>query len=259
MGEVKLRALGLREVDFGDHDRYLTALAEDGRKIEILCKNARRGSKKQTPAARQLCFSAFVLQERDGRFTLREADIVRSFFDLTADIEKYALACYLCELASALTVPGDETPAVCHLLLSALAALSGGKRETALVKAAFEWRVMAEVGYAPDLVTCAVCGKTIEAPPVCFSVRAGRAADHTCAARVGGYAKLHDSALRAIVHTLTSEPQKAYAFALSGPARVQFCELAEQYALYHLGRGFDSLRFYHSLFAADAGNKPEKR
>ena len=47
MAEVKLRALGLREVDFGDFDRYLTALTEDGRRIEILCKNARRG-KKQT-------------------------------------------------------------------------------------------------------------------------------------------------------------------------------------------------------------------
>ena len=35
MAEVKLRALGLREVDFGDFDRYLTALTEDGRRIEI--------------------------------------------------------------------------------------------------------------------------------------------------------------------------------------------------------------------------------
>ena len=32
MAEVKLRALVLREVDFGDWDRYLTVLAEDGRR-----------------------------------------------------------------------------------------------------------------------------------------------------------------------------------------------------------------------------------
>ena len=31
MAEVKLRALGLREVDFGDFDRYLTALTEQER------------------------------------------------------------------------------------------------------------------------------------------------------------------------------------------------------------------------------------
>ena len=117
MAEVKLRALGLREVDFGDFDRYLTALTEDGRRIEILCKNARRG-KKQNPAARQLCYSEFILSDRGGRYTLRDADLVHSFFALAGDIEKYALSCYLNELTTALTVPDFDNPALCRLLHS---------------------------------------------------------------------------------------------------------------------------------------------
>ena len=216
MAEVKLRALGLREVDFGDFDRYLTALTEDGRRIEILCKNARRG-KKQNPAARQLCYSEFILSDRGGRYTLRDADLVHSFFALAGDIEKYALSCYLNELTTALTVPDFDNPVLCRLLLYALYALEGGKRDPALVKAAFEWRIMAESGYAPDLTSCGVCGEVIENPPVCFSVRAGTAADAKCAKRVGGYAQLVDSTLRAMLHVLTAEPHKVYAFALSGP------------------------------------------
>lgn len=163
MAEVKLRALGLREVDFGDFDRYLTALTEDGRRIEILCKNARRG-KKQNPAARQLCYSEFILSDRGGRYTLRDADLVHSFFALAGDIEKYALSCYLNELTTALTVPDFDNPALCRLLLYALYALEGGKRDPELVKAAFEWRIMAESGYAPDLTSCGVCGEVIENP-----------------------------------------------------------------------------------------------
>ena len=93
MAEVKLRALGLREVDFGDYDRYLTALTADGRRIEILCKNARRG-KKQNPAARQFCYSEFILYERGGKYTLREAGLVHSFFPLTQDI-RAVRACLL--------------------------------------------------------------------------------------------------------------------------------------------------------------------
>ena len=158
MAEVKLRALGLREVDFGDFDRYLTALTEDGRRIEILCKNARRG-KKQNPAARQLCYSEFILSDRGGRYTLRDADLVHSFFALAGDIERYALSCYLNELTTALTVPDFDNPALCRLLLYALYALEGGKRDPELVKAAFEWRIMAESGYAPDLTSCGVCGE----------------------------------------------------------------------------------------------------
>nr|WP_297172909.1 DNA repair protein RecO [uncultured Agathobaculum sp.] len=246
MAEVKLRALGLREVDFGDFDRYLTALTENGRKVEILCKNARRG-KKQIAAARQFCYAAFILSERGGRYALREADLVHSFFPLSQDIERYALACYLAEVASSLTTVEEENPAVCRLLLHALHALEGKKRETKLIKAAFEWRIMAESGYAPDLADCGVCGGTIEQPPVYFSVCAGTAADEKCAVRVGGYAKLANSTLRALVHVLTSEINKVYAFALTGPAHEQFCRMAEEYVQYHLGRGFDSLRFYQSV------------
>ena len=99
-------------------DRYLTALTADGRRIEILCKNARRG-KKQNPAARQFCYSEFILYERGGKYTLREAGLVHSFFPLTQDIERYALACYLAELASALATPDEDSPALCVLLLHA--------------------------------------------------------------------------------------------------------------------------------------------
>lgn len=142
---------------------------------------------------------------------------------------------------------GFDNPALCRLLLYALYALEGGKRNPELVKAAFEWRIMAESGYAPDLTSCGVCSEVIENPPVCFSVRAGTAADAKCAGRVGGYAQLVDSTLRAMLHVLTAEPNKVYAFALSGPAREQFCGMAEEYVKYHLGRGFESLQFYQSL------------
>ena len=246
MAEVRLRALILREVDFGDFDRYLTVLTEYGRKSEILYKNARRG-KKQNPAARQFCYSELILSERGGKYALRDADLVHSFFSLAEDIERYALACYLAELAGAVTGPDEDSPAVGRLLLYALHALEGKKRDPALVKAAFEWRVLAESGYAPDLADCGVCGQPIAQPPVCFSVRAGTAADAACAARVGGYERLADGTLRAILHALSAEPQKAYAFALSGAAKEQFCRLAEAYAQYHLGRGFDSLQFYKSI------------
>lgn len=139
------------------------------------------------------------------------------------------------------------TAALCVLLLHALRALESGGREPTLVKAAFEWRVMAESGYAPDLSGCGVCGRGIERPPVYFSVRAGTAADGVCAERVGGYERLADSALRALTHVLTCDTRRVYAFSLTGPARAQFCRMGEAYVLYHLGRGFDSLAFYRSV------------
>ena len=45
MAEIRLRGLVLRETDFGDCDRYLSLLTEDGRRTEILHRNAKRSRK----------------------------------------------------------------------------------------------------------------------------------------------------------------------------------------------------------------------
>ena len=59
----------------------------------------------------QFCYSAFILSERGGRYALRDADLVHSLFPLAQDIERYALACYLAEAASALASPEEDSPA----------------------------------------------------------------------------------------------------------------------------------------------------
>ncbi len=249
MAEVKLRALGLREVDFGDYDRYLTALTLNGRKIEILCKGVKRG-RRQNPAARQFCWSEFILMERGGKYSLRDADLVHSFFGLTGDIEKYALACYLSELAGSVTNAEMDSPSMCLLLLYALRSLERGNRDAGLVKAAFEWRTMGEAGYAPEFSSCGVCSGEISSTPKYFSVQAGQVAHEKCAERVSGWERLSEAAYRALVYSENSTPEKVYSFSLTGPARNQFCGMAERYVQYHLERSFESLEFYKSVMTS---------
>ena len=246
MAEIRLRGLVLRETDFGDCDRYLSLLTEDGRRTEILHRNAKR-SRKHAASAQQFCFSEFIVSERGGRYSFRDASLIHSFFPLSQDIERYALACYLAELTGALADEQTDCPALCSVLLTALSALEKKKRDPALVKAALEWRVMAEGGYAPDLAECSVCGEPLVRPPIFFSVEAGGAADEKCARRVGGFTPLDNSAAAALRHALTADPRRLFAFTLTGPAKEQFTTLAERFAAYHLGRGFASLKLYDSL------------
>lgn len=285
MADIKLRALGLREVRFSDSQYYLTALAEDGRKIEIRCRDTRKrggsagrsgrsgqaGQAAQTMAvARPFAYIACVLAERGGKYTLREADLVHSFFPLSQDILSYALACYLAELISSVSQGDEPNPAFCRLLLGAFYALETRKQDAKLVKAAFEWRVLAESGYQPDLDTCGICREAFALPsskapadsanladsanpipplsPPFFSVAAATVAHAHCVQRVGGsWTRLTNGTYQAIRSVLSRPPDHVYAFGLTGAARKQFCTLAEQYVLYRLEHSFDSLSFYHSL------------
>ena len=248
MQQIKLKCLVIREVDFSEHDRYITVLTEHGRKLEVLCRGVRRKNKAGSAAARLFCWSELELFERRGKYALDGASLINSFWGVTQDVEAYALACYLAELAAAMSDPGEDVPALTRLFLGALHMLSTGKRAPALVKPAFELRLMAESGFLPQLAPCAVCGAELRADGVWFSVRAGTAACGGCAARLGAdYRRLPEGTAAAMQHILTSELRRAYAFTLGGDSLRVLGEICEDYVIYYADRLFDSLRFYHSL------------
>jgi DNA repair protein RecO (recombination protein O) len=189
------------------------------------------------------------LYEGRGKLTLNDATLLHSFWNVTQDIECYAACCYFAELAACMTDSDEAVPVVPRILLLALYALTEQGRPVPLVKAAFEMRLMAESGFAPDLTVCAVCETPFAAErAVFFSVRAGQAVCSACAERVGGdFIRLYPAVGRALAHILSCDPKRLYAFALSPDPQRQLSALCEQYALYYAERGFDSLKFYHTL------------
>lgn len=248
MQHIKLKCLVLREVDFSEHDRYITVLTEHGRRLEVLCRGARRKGSRTAAAVRLFCWSELTLYESRGKYSLDDAELISAFWGVTQEISAYALACYLVELTAAMTDTGEDVPALPRLLLGALHLLSERKRPPALVKPAFELRLMAESGFLPQLGPCAACGAPLSPDSVWFSVRAGTAACGSCAARLGAdYRRLPTGTVAAMQHILSSGLKRVYAFTLGGDSLRVLGEVCEEYTIYYADKLFDSLRFYHSL------------
>lgn len=247
MAELTVRALVLRETPFGDYDAYQSLLARDGRRIEVFCKNIRR-KKKAPTGARQFCDSTFFLWEKNGKYRLHEAEVEHDFWDLTQNIEHYALACYLCELTAALTDDNLENEPLYELLWLAFYALTVQKRETKLIKAAFEMRAMAESGYAVDFTHCMECGKQLAGGGAYFASEAGAVLCLDCARPAQlRLTPLSQSNVSAMQHIMAAKRKRLYAFSLGGRAAQQLARLTENYVCYHLDRNFETLQFLHSL------------
>lgn len=252
MQHQTVKGLVIRETDFGDADRFITVLTERGARIEVLCRGVRRRNGRQMGAVRLFCLSELtVYQGRGGKYTLNDASLIQSFWGVTADMETYALCCYLAELAGAMSEEQAESPAITRLLLYALRAVADQKRPLALVKAAFELRLMAESGFAPALAVCGACQNPIKGEAY-FSVREGVMLDAGCRARLGGgdAVLLPDGTYAAMAHILTCAVPRVFAFALGGASAACLCEIGEKYCLHYAERGFGSLDFYHSLNTA---------
>ena len=185
---MRTKALVLRAVDYKESDKILTLLTQESGKLTASARGCRKKGSPVAAGVQLLAWSDLVLYEYRGRWTVKEAAVEREFLGLRRDVERLALACYFAEAAEALAVEDVPAPELLSLVLNSLYALDQmPQKPLALVKAAFELRLMCAAGYEPILDGCAVCGAERPEEPR-FHLREG--ALH-CAKCRGGVGDLH--------------------------------------------------------------------
>ena len=245
---MNIKGLIIRETDFGEYDRYLTVLTQWNTKISILCKGVRRRKNPFGAAVRLFCYGDFTVLEKRGKYTLQEAESLDSFWEITGDVEAYALCCYFSQLIeTGLTecLPAEweeERPPFLRLFLCALYALLRQKRRPALVKAALEMRFLEMSGYGADVSGCRACGGEL----LYFSVENGNGLCAHCGP-APGYQRISRGTAQALQHMLTADLKRLFAYQVGAETEKELAQLCQRYVLYHCDRGFDTLDFYRSL------------
>ena len=136
-------------------------------------------------------------------------------------------------------------PEILALILNALYALGELGKAPALVKAAFELRLMALAGFEPLAEGCARCGAPTPENPV-LDVVQGEVRCARCG-KEGLAMPLGTGGLAALQHILRCEPKRLYAFSLEQEPLKLLSHAAEAYVAAQLERGFRTLDFYKSL------------
>ena len=104
------KALVLREVNYKEADKILTALTADEGKMTVSARGVRRKSGATAAACQQLCWGEFTLYEYQGRWAVKEAAAERRFEGVRGDLEKLALASYFAEVTETLAEEGQPEP-----------------------------------------------------------------------------------------------------------------------------------------------------
>ena len=166
-----IRGIVLRSVDTKEADKILTVLTGDMGKLSVVAKGARSRRSRVTAATQFLAYSEMTVTESHNWQMLVEANTIELFDGIRQDIEILSLASYFAELVDAVTYADLSAGEILPLLLNALYALGTLKRPAALVKPAFEVKLMALCGFEPLLDRCAVCGKEQPEEPMLDVVR----------------------------------------------------------------------------------------
>lgn len=245
---ITTRALVLRAADYRESSRMLTLLTESDGKISAAAKGVRKKNSRLAAATQLYTFSEVTLSNSAGRWYLNEANALELFPGICSSLESLALAAYLSELLEAVCREGLPEPKLLRLALNTLFTLSAGKKSPALIKAAFELRLMCQAGYAPPLANCAVCGEEMPPEPV-LSLDGNGLICRSCASTGTARAALCPSSLAAARYIEYADDRRLFSFALSGNALRHLSSACERYVRHQLEREFKTLDYYKKFGA----------
>lgn len=237
--EIITNALVLRTVDYGENDKILTLLTADCGRITVTAKGVKKAGAKLKFAAQPFCFAQYALAKRGERYTVTGCSECESFYELSADINKFYAASAVAETALALTYEGDDCAVMLSECVRTLTEICAEEECAALLR--FLLFSLRRSGYGVALDACPECGNDLSsAEKLRFDMDTGAFTCYDCGDGAG--------ASRVTYHVLRRADGKSYDpdfITTDGYKRA--LRLLREYCAYKLGAAFKSLSEYIRL------------
>ena len=245
------RGVVLRETETKETDKILTLLTWEAGKIGVIARGARRKGCKFAAAAQPLAYAEWTLyQRKDWRYA-SDASTLDLFSGLRGDLAALSLGCYMAELTEAVCPEDVPAPELLRHLLNGLYALSALHKPPALVKPAFELRLLCLAGYEPLADACACCGQPEPEDPRLDVVQGVLRCGGCGGGERGRSLPLCRDSLAALRHIIYGDPKRLYSFRLGEEDLRQLGDGAEAYLHTQLERGFSTLDYYKGLLRTE--------
>ena len=251
--EITTKGIVIREVMMGESDKLLTVLTPELGRITVRCRGVRTLKSHRFAAAQLYIYSDMILSEKDGMYSLAEAEPIESFFDIRLRLEAIACSDYFADLIHTVSVEGEGDAEIMRLFLNSLYALAyKPELSVRLVKAVFEARLAVLLGFMPDLTACACCG---ENEPAFLDVAGGELLCRDCMLSAkesfdGGERLLlpvNAGVVSLFSYLASCEAKRIFAFAAEDEVLELFERLTERYLLYYSDKKPDTLTFLLSV------------
>lgn len=241
------KGLVLRETPYKDNDKLLSVLTEELGLVTLKARGVKRRNSPLKGGCQLLIYGEFTIYERNGYYTINEAEPLAMFSGLRTDIELLALSTYFSQLLETVSPEGQQVQELLSLGLNSLYALDTLHKPQLLVKAAFELRLMCLSGFAPMLEGCSCCGNP---QALRFIPQEGILICDVCRKTEESRAQnvLQPGVLAAMRHIVSCEKQRLFSFTLPNDSLKLLGDVTEHFLLVQLGQGFSSLNFYKRLF-----------
>lgn len=150
----------IRTQNYGETSKILKVLTREAGVISLIAKGARRPTSPFGAALEPLTLSEFVYYDREGLKTLSQASLLRAYPELQRDYDRLTAALRCARFVHRLLEEDHREEGAFELFGELLEALST-EEDVRLYELAFQWKLMAGLGVAPQWERCAACGRDL--------------------------------------------------------------------------------------------------
>jgi DNA repair protein RecO (recombination protein O) len=255
-----LRGLVVRETIASDNAKYINVLTAERGKISVLVKGSTKMRGRFTAPTQIFSYSEFVLYEHGGKYSLNDASLIENYFYLCRDFTTITLGTYVLNAAEFLINEEQPDTGILRLALNTLWALSHKeRRDIRLIKGAFEIRLAALAGFAPDLTGCGDCKTPLGSETLFLNVMEGCLFCRNCIEKrqknVYNENEIKVDSLRtaqivipldpaviyAMRYAIFADMSRLFSFSLSETLVPQFLNICERYIENHIEHRFPVL------------------
>lgn len=243
---IVISGVVLRETETRESDKILTLLTAQRGKLSVIARGARGKRCKFAACAQPLAYSEWTLYQKGEWYHANDGFTLELFDGLRGDLTSMALGFYFAELTEAVTAEESPAEELLRHLLNGLYALSALHKPPALIKTAFELKLLCLAGYEPLADCCAVCGNPEPEQPMLDTAQ-GVVHCAACGPRGPLSLPLCGDSLAALRHIIYGDPRRLYAFTLGEEPLRRLSLAAEGFLSAQLERGFRTLDFYRQI------------
>lgn len=238
----KLTGIVIRETKINEADKMLTVLTSELGPVSVVAKNVRKNKSKISAAAGFLCYSDFVLSGGPDVYYINQCSLIESFFKISDDIQKLALAAYLGNITADMSPAGEPQPETVNLFLNTLYVLANTDKNIFLVKSVFELRLMMCLGYMPDVFCCSNCGE--DNFPMYFDIKNANAVCCSCGKT---QYEMSEPVVYALRYILTCDNKKIFSFEMDEYLYRILADITKAYVLSVLGYLPKTLDYFETM------------
>ena len=221
MGLIKTKGIVIGVANSADNDKVLTVLTPDLGKISVFCKGAKKSKSALLNATEYLAFSELIIyKSANDNYSINLAEVIEVFYNLRIDIEKLNYATTISKIIYDVTQENEPASQILQLFLNTLFVLSETEKNMDLILSIFEIRLLAIIGFLPNVARCVSCNTPMieEMNEFYFSIKDDGVKCGVCQRLDKGVIRLSKTAFSALIYVLSCDSKKLYSFEIPDDA-----------------------------------------